>query len=310
MRRRHGHARWEDWNSQKIAAKTGIQSRHFADLSNPRAAVDLATDAARQAIARAPGGIDTGKLACVYMATVESGLPAPSVSTSVLGRLGSAHSSTMTCDITAGCSGGVAALRLALKECAEHHESVIVGGVDLLSRSFGDNPDPGTALLFGDGAGCAVARMHPNAIRPAFACLTSPDEDVLHMRNGVICMNGRGVRTFVENMVPGVVRQVALKAGVGDGDRVDWSRVILAPHQANSVMLGEVASRLHAPTDRVLLKSVRRHGNTSSASVFLALNEEYEDRTFPPGPQIVIFVGVGAGMAVVAAACTVELEYA
>lgn len=287
----------DDW----IASRTGIRQRHLAGHGDSLGG--LATQAARQALAMA--GVDPTAVQLIVLATSTPDDLFGSAC-QVQAELG-AHRA-VAFDLTAACSGFVFALVTAAQYIRTGvFETVVVIGADVLSR-WTDWADRRTCVLFGDGAGAVVLRASDRDRLLGFelcsdgsmnACLKLPYQAEatpltgdLTVQQGTftpIAMNGREVYKFAVSRVPEVIEKALYRANLTTQE-VDW----LLLHQANQRILDAVADRLRIAPDRVL-SNMAEHGNTSAASIPLALDEAVRAGRVQPGHTIAA-AGFGAGV--------------
>lgn len=272
----------EEW----IEARTGIRSRRIA--AQGQTSGSLAIDAGAVALGDAGIGADEVDTVIVATSTPDHKLPAvaPMVQ-SALGISGAAF------DIGAGCSGFLYALAQAdalVRSGASR--CVLVCGADVLS-TITDYTDRKTAILFGDGAGAAIVRHDEiDRLGPFILRSDGSEPELLRVPPGepFIVMNGREVyKRAVEEMSRSV--QDILAAGGYSIEDID----LLVAHQANARILNAVATRLGISDDHVALNIVHR-GNTSAASIPLAMHRMMADGTAPSG-GLALLIGFGAGLA-------------
>ena len=202
-------------------------------------------------------------------------------------------------DVQAVCSGFVYALSIADKFIRSgSHKRALVIGAETLSRILDWN-DRSTCVLFGDGAGAVLleAGDEPGILASALHADGSQNE-ILHVRGQIsggrvlgspfIKMDGQAVFKFAVRVLGEVAVEVLEKAGISQSE-LDW----FIPHQANMRIMQSAAKRLHIGSDRVVV-TVDRHGNTSAASVPLALDVAIRDGRIRKG-QSVMLQGVGGG---------------
>ena len=276
-----------DTNDEWIRTRTGIGERHF---SEGETAVDLCVGAARLALERA--GIAPEELAGCIVATCTPDHASPSNACLVQAALGLPEN--IPCyDISAGCTGflyGLETVRgmLALEEKKKY---ALLIGCDQLSRVI-DMTDRSTCVLFGDGAGAAVLTLED---RLWHADLGSRGNAEVLWLNGpgpettYIYMDGPGVYRFAVDALPSCARTLLDKSGLTLDD-IDW----IVPHQANRRIIETAAKRLHAPLEK-FYQNMERYGNTSAASVPIALDEMVEQGLLKRG-QKVLAVAFGAGL--------------
>ncbi|MEM1293487.1 MAG: beta-ketoacyl-ACP synthase 3, partial [Cyanobacteria bacterium P01_H01_bin.162] len=211
-------------------------------------------------------------------------------------------------DLTAACSGFVFALVTAAQYLRLGvYETVLVIGADVLSRWI-DWHDRRTCVLFGDGAGAVILRASDRDRLRGFemrsdgalnGCLTLPyqaestalvnDKTVQKGTFAPLSMNGKEVYRFAVKRVPEIIEKALFRADLTTQD-IDW----LLLHQANQRILDAVANRLEVPAERVI-SNISRHGNTSAASIPMALDEAVREDKIKPG-DIVASSGFGAGL--------------
>ncbi|AOS64754.1 3-oxoacyl-ACP synthase III family protein [Actinoalloteichus hymeniacidonis] len=282
-----------------IERKTGIRLRRRA--ASHEAASDLATDAARHALAQA--GVRAEDLTAIVLATSTPDHPQPPTACLVQERLGATSAAAF--DLNAVCSGFVFALGVARDMLAATGGLALVIGVDVYSRIL-DPADRKTAILFGDGAGAAILGPVPGgrgvqAIRllstgsenqlirvPAGGSRIPATEESVRAGQHWFTMDGRGVRDFVEERVPAALTSFLTDSGVAPGEVRH-----LVTHQANGRMIDELVPRLGLPAAEVH-QSVQRYGNTGAASIPITLAEAAD--SIEPG-DVVLLAGFGGGMA-------------
>ncbi|WP_347268078.1 beta-ketoacyl-ACP synthase III [Paracoccus sp. (in: a-proteobacteria)] len=284
----------DDW----IRARTGIERRHFA--AEDQRTSDLGIAAARAALANA--GMEPGQIDAIIVATSTPDLTFPSVATMVQAGLGMRRG--FAYDIQAVCAGFVYALANADALIrAGLAERVLVIGAETFSRIM-DWSDRGTCVLFGDGAGAVILEAGEGAGTTADRGILATDlnsdgqfRDILYVDGGVAstgtagCLRMQGNLVFrhaVEKLADTAHRAMD-KAGIGAAD-VDW----LVPHQANLRIIEATAKRMQLPLDKVVL-TVAEHGNTSAASIPLAMSVANAAGRFRPG-DLLVAEAIGGGL--------------
>ncbi len=294
-----------DTSDAWIRSRTGIGARHIA------APEDKTSDMARRAAERAleMAGLTGADLDAIMVATVTPDRPLPSTASLLHHQLG-ARTSCAAFDLAAACGGfcyGLALARGQIEAGLARH--VLVIGVELLSRIV-DWTDRGTCVLFGDGAGAVV--LGPSVegasgriLGTALGVDGSLTDSLTVLAGGVeepaseasvkagrhfVKMNGQEVFKAAVRYLAEVSKRAIADAGLTPRD-IDW----LVPHQANLRILEGVAQRLELPTERMVL-NIERVGNTSSASIPIALDEAVRDGRIQPG-QNLLFCALGAGVA-------------
>ncbi len=276
-----------------IRERTGIVQRHIADES--QAASDLALEASRAALDAAgaiPADIDL-----IIVATSTPDYIFPSTACLLQAKLGSKNCAAF--DIQAVCSGFVYALATADKFIRSgEHKCALVVGSEVFSRILDWN-DRGTCVLFGDGAGAVVLRasdtpgIHASVLRAdgSHAGMLSVPGNVNRgqiVGSPFLQMVGNQVFKFAVKVLDEVARETLKAAGATIED-VDW----LIPHQANIRILEATARKLGLPAEKLVV-TVDHHGNTSAASVPLALDEYVRAGRIVPGHRL-LMQGVGGG---------------
>ena len=280
-------SRTVDTSDAWITSRTGIRTRHWCTADE--SAATLAIAAAKQALQRS--GLATADIACCVCATLSAPDATPSVACQVQAALGLPENRPAL-DVNAACSGflyGTAVARGLLATLGGQYALVI--GCEALSRLM-DPADRSTCVLFGDGAGAAIFRL---ADTPFALTLGARGSDVLHAggpdRNGSapITMDGKAVFRFAVDALPRCLHTVLDETGK-TLDEVDW----VVCHQANSRIIDHCVKALHADAAK-FYKNMDRHGNTSAASIPVALNEMAEAGLLKAG-QKVSCIGFGGGL--------------
>jgi 3-oxoacyl-[acyl-carrier-protein] synthase III len=276
-----------------IRERTGIAQRHIADAS--QASSDLALEASRAALAAA--GVPAADLDLIVVATSTPDYVFPSTACLLQAKLGVANCGAF--DLQAVCSGFVYALAAADGFIrAGTHRRVLVVGAEVFSRILDWN-DRGTCVLFGDGAGAVVLAagerpgVHASVLRAdgSQAGLLSVPGNISGGRivgSPFLQMQGSQVFKFAVKVLDEVARETVAAAGMRLED-IDW----LIPHQANLRILEATARKLGLPLDKLVV-TVDHHGNTSAASVPLALDEYVRAGRIRTGHRVMM-QGVGGG---------------
>jgi 3-oxoacyl-[acyl-carrier-protein] synthase-3 len=288
-----------DTSDEWIRARTGIERRHFA--AEDQRTSDLGILAARAALDSA--GMTADQIDAVIVATSTPDLTFPSVATMVQSGIGMRRG--FAYDIQAVCAGFVYALANADAMIrAGLADRVLVIGAETFSRIM-DWTDRGTCVLFGDGAGAVVLEATEaegsSADRGILATDLNSDgqyRDLLYVDGGVattgtaghLRMQGNLVFRHAVEKLADTAHRALDKAGLSPQD-VDW----LVPHQANLRIIEATAKRMHLPMEKVVL-TVADHGNTSAASIPLALSVANSENRFKPG-QILVAEAIGGGLA-------------
>lgn len=288
-------ARGIETSDEWIADRTGIRARHFA--AEDVASSDLALEASRRAIEAAK--IEPAAIDLIIVATSTPDFIFPSTAALLQDKLGIRNGGAAF-DVQAVCSGFVYGLAAAEKFIRSGScRCALVVGAEVFSRILDWN-DRGTCVLFGDGAGAAIltASDLPGGILSSalhadgsYHKILSVPGQVLNGRvtgSPFLQMDGQAVFKFAVKVLGDVAIEVVEMAGMGTAD-VDW----VIPHQANIRILQATARRLGIPMDKMVV-TVDRHGNTSAASVPLALDLAIRDGRVRPGHRVLL-EGVGGG---------------
>ncbi|HEY8709086.1 MAG TPA: beta-ketoacyl-ACP synthase III [Burkholderiaceae bacterium] len=280
-------------SDQWIVERTGIKARHFADAD--MACSDLAVQAARRALEAAD--VDAASIDLIILATSTPDMVFPSTACIVQQKLG-VHGGAAF-DVQAVCSGFVYALAIAdsmIRTGAATKALVI--GAEVFSRIL-DFKDRGTCVLFGDGAGAVVleasdspgilaSELHADGRHVGILCVPGHVSGGQVLGDPLLKMDGPAVFKIAVNVLYDVARSVLEKAGRSEA-QVDW----LIPHQANIRILQSTAKRLKLPFEKVIV-TVDQHGNTSAASIPLALDVSVRSGRIARG-DTVLLEGVGGG---------------
>jgi 3-oxoacyl-[acyl-carrier-protein] synthase III len=279
----------DDW----IVERTGIRARHFAapEVSTS----DLAAHAARHAIEAA--GLTPADIDLIIVATSTPDMVFPSSAAILQHKLGIAGCPAF--DVQAVCSGFVYAMSVAdsfIK--AGMHKRVLVIGAEVFSRILDFN-DRTTCVLFGDGAGAVVleaseqpgilaTRLHADGRHTDILCVPGHVNAGGISGSAFLTMDGQAVFKLAVSVLEQVAHEALDAAGM-QASQIDW----LIPHQANIRIMQGTAKKLGLPMAKMVV-TVDQHGNTSAASIPLALDAAMRDGRIRPG-QNVMMEGVGGG---------------
>ena len=282
-----------DTSDEWIRARTGIRQRYIAEPEQTSS--DLAFEAGRTAIADA--GIAAAEIDLIIVATSTPDFIFPSTACLLQAKLGIKGCPAF--DVQAVCSGFVYALAVAdLFIRAGQHRCALVVGAEVFSRILDWN-DRGTCVLFGDGAGAVILKAGEKPGVLASALHADGSYAGILATPGNVCggkvigdpflrMDGQAVFKFAVKVLDDVARETLAKCELQIGD-LDW----LSPHQANVRILHATARRLDMPLEKLIV-TVDVHGNTSAASVPLALDVARRDGRIRPGHKVML-QGVGGG---------------
>lgn len=290
-------AKMVDTNDEWITTRTGIKSRCIVE---DEFTSDLAYHAAKMAVDKA--GLRPDEIEMVVLATVTPDNTTPSTALKVAAKLG-VNVGTPAFDISAACSGFVYALTMAdnMIRLGQVKNAVVIGA-ETLSK-ITDWTDRNTCVLFGDGAGAVVLKAIEGDGTSADSSILSTKiyADAYHFDSlkttggvsssqstGFITMDGKEVFKYAIGSLAQGAEEAMKLAGIKIED-IDW----LLPHQANIRIIEGVGKKLELPDEKVIV-NIARHGNTSAASIPLALSEKIEDGTMKEG-DVVVLTAMGAG---------------
>lgn len=289
----------DDW----ITSRTGIKRRHVV-WDSGEAASDLAINAAKQALE--DSGISPEELDLILIGTVTGDMKTPSTSVIVQKAIGASNAAAM--DINAACVGfiyGVATARAFIESGL--YRTVLVIGVEVLS-SITNYQDRSTCVLFGDGAGAIVLRGEEGTDKGILSTHIAADGShtgLLYVsaggsrqrvtpdnwNNGAtgIYMNGSEIYKFAVRNMQDAAERVVREAGIKPED-ID----LVIPHQANIRIIDSLAKRLNVP-DEKLFVNIEDYGNTSAASIPIAMREAKDQGRLRSG-DLVLLVSFGGGL--------------
>lgn len=287
-----------DTNDEWIRSRSGIERRHFAAEGENTSA--MASAAARRALEDA--GRKISEVDAIVVATSTPDLTFPSAATMVQAELGMTNGFAF--DVQAVCAGFVYALANANALIVSGQaKRVLVIGAETFSRIM-DWTDRSTCVLFGDGAGALLLEAQEGSGEPADRGILATDlnsdgryRDLLYVDGGVstgttgyLRMQGNQVFRHAVEKLAATANTAMERAGV-DAQDVDW----IVPHQANIRIIQGTAKKLNLPMDRVVV-TVQDHGNTSAASIPLALSVGRERGQIKPG-DLIVTEAIGGGLA-------------
>jgi 3-oxoacyl-[acyl-carrier-protein] synthase III len=283
-----------DTSDEWIVARTGIRERHIAaDHEN---ASDLALHASRRAIEAA--GVRPDDIDLIIVATSTPDMIFPSTAAILQDKLGIKNSGAAF-DVQAVCSGFVYALATADKFIRSgDHQCALVVGTEIFSRILDWN-DRGTCVLFGDGAGAVIlqaserpgilsSHLHADGSYNNILCVPGTLNRGQPMGDPLLKMDGQAVFKLAVKVLEDVALE-ALAANRMTISDVDW----LIPHQANTRIMSATGKKLGIAPEKVVV-TVDKHGNTSAASIPLALDVAVRDGRILAG-HTVLLEGVGGG---------------
>ncbi|MBO9677697.1 MAG: ketoacyl-ACP synthase III [Acidovorax sp.] len=276
-----------------IVERTGIRARHFA--APDVASSDLALEASRQALQAA--GVAPQDIDLIIVATSTPDMVFPSTACILQNKLGA--NGCPAFDVQAVCSGFVYALTVAdaMIRAGAASRALVVGS-EVFSRILDFN-DRTTCVLFGDGAGAVVLEasdepgilssdLHADGKHVDILCVPGHVSGGMVLGDPLLKMDGQAVFKLAVGVLDKAARAALDKAGLAEAD-IDW----LIPHQANIRIMQGTAKKLKLPLEKVVV-TVDRHGNTSAASIPLALDHAVREGQVRKG-QNLLLEGVGGG---------------
>ena len=286
-------ARRLDTSDAWIRERTGIARRHIAD--EKQASSDLALEASKRALDSA--GVKASEIDLIVVATSTPDYIFPSTACLLQAKLGIKGCAAF--DVQAVCTGFIYGLATADSFIRTGmNKKALVAGAEVFSRILDWN-DRGTCVLFGDGAGAVVlsadskpgihaSRLHADGSQVGMLSVPGNVSNGKVIGSPFLQMNGQGVFKFAVKVLEESARETLAAAGMTLQD-VDW----LIPHQANVRILEATARKLGLPREKLVV-TVDHHGNTSAASVPLALDEYVRAGKIRPGHRLLL-QGVGGG---------------
>lgn len=285
-------------NDEWISTRTGIRSRHIAEENELTS--DLALKAVQMAMKNANVGVEDLDMILVATATPDYTTPATAC---ILAQKMGIKPGTPAFDLNAACSGFVYAMTMVdnMIKLGQIKTAAVIG-VETLSKIV-DWQDRNTCVLFGDGAGAVIVQasegkgdVTDTGVLATKIYADGSQADNLHATGGVsatktsgfIQMNGKEVFKFAVGAMCEASHEVLRIAGAKEED-IDW----LLPHQANSRIIAGVGQKLNVPDEKVII-TVDHHGNTSAASIPLAISESVEKGKIKAG-DLVLIPAMGAG---------------
>lgn len=270
-----------------ISKRTGMKERHFVEEG--QGCTDIAEAAAKDAIEKSirRAGIDPQEIGVLIVATLSADNFSPSTACLLQKRLGLPNS-ILAFDLNAACSGfvfGLEAMRGCLMSTGAKYGLLV--GAEVLSKKM-DMTDRGTCVLFGDGAAAAVVELADNLYQTVYGVDGNDEMINCSVPTGTIEMDGQGTYKFAVSTVPTLIEEALAKAGKTPDDITHY---IL--HQANLRIIESVAKKLNQPMEKFVV-TLDKYGNTSAASVGLALTDARNDHLLTRG-ELLLVCAFGAG---------------
>jgi 3-oxoacyl-[acyl-carrier-protein] synthase-3 len=281
-----------DTSDEWIVTRTGIRERHIVPRGSSVRVSELGTNAARIALERA--GIAPEEVDGIICATVTPDTLYPSTACTLQANLDCKNAFAF--DLLAACAGFIYSLSLANSMILSGQaKTLLVVGAEILTKTV-DWTDRATCILFGDGAGAVVVQGTNEDEGILSTCLGSDGVhgDILTFspwgENRFMYMQGNDVYKYAVRFITKIGQKAVAAAGLTLAD-ID----LLIPHQANIRIIKAVGEQLHMPPEKVVT-NLERYGNTSSASIPLALNEAWSEGRIKKGTRV-LFASLGGGLA-------------
>ncbi len=290
-----------DTTDEWIRTRSGIEQRHFA--SEDQAVSDLCVEAANRALGRA--GMTGEDLDLVLVATSSPDYLTPPTSSQVQHRIGATNAGAMT--LMVGCTGFVYGLVTASQFIQTGaYKNILIVGAEIISKNL-DMEDRTTCVLFGDGAGAVILQasdeecglrsfelgsdgsQHEAIIAYCPGTAEPVTHEAVDNRRQYLRMDGKAVFRFATNVMGNSLKRIMDKAGIGTDD-ID----LFIPHQANVRIIEYAAKAFDLPMEKVVI-NLQRYGNTSAATIPIALSEVLTEGRAKPGDTLAL-VGFGAGL--------------
>ena len=275
-----------------IVTRTGIRERHIVPRGSSVRVSELGTNAARVALERS--GVAPEQVDGIICATVTPDSLYPSTACTLQANLGCKNAFAF--DILAACAGFVYAMSIANSMILSGQaKTILIVGAEILTKTV-DWTDRATCILFGDAAGAAVVQGTNEDEGILSTCLGSDGDhgDILNFspwgENRFMYMRGNDVYKHAVRLITEIGQKAVAAAGLTI-DEID----LLIPHQANIRIIRAVGEHLHMPGEKVVT-NLERYGNTSSASIPLALNEAWGEGRIKQGTKV-LFASLGGGLA-------------
>lgn len=291
-------SRYVDTNDAWIVQRTGIKNRYISEEENTS---DLGVKAAEAAIKNS--GIDKSEVDLLIVATFTPDKASPSTACLIQEKLGMNEQQVMAFDVNAACSGFLYALQIghAMLSSGQATCALLIGA-EVISKQL-DWEDRSTCIIFGDGAGAAVLKQEDTQCRILHYAGSKGDaQGIIHSdvenpralfskqiyQPSYVRMNGSETFRFAIKAMQESIEQVLQQANATIED-IDW----IVPHQANKRIIDHVCKRCHIDAQHVYM-NIQEYGNTSAASIPLALGEMWEKGLLKKGMKLVLS-GFGAG---------------
>lgn len=275
---------WLDTSDEWIVTRTGMNRRHWS--ADDETTGDLAYEAAAQALANAR--IQPREIDCFIVCTVTPDYAFPATACLVAARLGAKDKPAF--DISIACSGFIYGLTTAASLIRSGvYRKVLLIGAETLSKIV-NKEDRSTAILFGDGAGAVILEAsQDDSFLSAELGADGSRPELLYRNGSYIHMQGKEVFKFAVHKMQEVTEKALARANLSKAEVA-----LLIPHQANKRIIDAAARYLDMPEEKVVI-NIAEYGNTSAASIPIALSETVQAGGIAPG-DVIVFVAFGGGL--------------
>lgn len=286
-------SKFVETSDEWIFQRTGIRERRISDENTSELAYRSAFEAIKNS------NIDKNEIDLIVCATMTPDNFTPSVACMVQEKLGLGDNVTAF-DVNAACTGFVFALKIVASMLNTYHKKALVIGCETLSKII-DFEDRNTCVLFGDGAGAIVVEKDEKN-EEFYTCSFGNDKDLVAenvemnfemknkvLKSGFLKMNGKEIFKFAINVVEKSINKIL------DMNNLKIEDInLIIPHQANQRIISNVAKKLNVDNDKFFV-NLEKYGNTSAASVPMALCEAFESNKITKGDKVIL-VGFGGGL--------------
>ncbi len=286
-------SKFVETSDEWIFQRTGIRERRISDENTSELAYRSAFEAIKNS------NIDKNEIDLIVCATMTPDNFTPSVACMVQEKLGLGDNVTAF-DVNAACTGFVFALKIVASMLNTYHKKALVIGCETLSKII-DFEDRNTCVLFGDGAGAIVVEKDGRN-EEFYTCSFGNDKDLVAenvemnfemknkvLKSGFLKMNGKEIFKFAINVIEKSVNTILDMNNL----KIEDIKLII-PHQANQRIISNVAKKLNVDNDKFFV-NLEKYGNTSAASVPMALCEAFESNKITKGDKVIL-VGFGGGL--------------
>lgn len=286
-------SKFVETSDEWIFQRTGIRERRISDENTSELAYRSAFEAIKNS------NIDKNEIDLIVCATMTPDNFTPSVACMVQEKLGLGDNVTAF-DVNAACTGFVFALKIVASMLNTYHKKALVIGCETLSKII-DFEDRNTCVLFGDGAGAIVVKKDEKN-EEFYTCSFGNDKDLVAenvemnfemknkvLKSGFLKMNGKEIFKFAINVIEKSIDNILDRTNL----KLEDIKLII-PHQANQRIISNVAKKLNVDNDKFFV-NLEKYGNTSAASVPMALCEAFESNKITKGDKVIL-VGFGGGL--------------